>query len=88
MFTTTSCEFSALYCDAKRVYRDAVSKYNKLIELGNLKEYDRIEELALYLDVLGSWEQEKFTYLSYVNTMNDYDVRAIFTRVKQLIHEL
>lgn len=88
MFTTTNKEFCGLHCDAKRVYRDAVARYNRFLEVGRDHTWDQVEELGLYLDALGTWDQDKFTYLSHVNTMNDYDIRAIFTRVKQLLNSL
>lgn len=85
MLTQTKSEFECLLCDAKELYRRKVGELNKKDNVGRDDgTFDVVEELSLYLDVLDGWSQDKFTYLNNVNVMNDYDVRAIHNRIRQL----
>ena len=87
MLTTTKFESGCINDAVLLKYK---TKVHRLLEDGRLgidnfkASMEPLNELRIAIYALGYWEQDKFTYLNNINYLNDYDIRSIYRRARDL----
>lgn len=84
MLTTTKREFDYIRFEIQEAYRQAVGSFTDRLLVGGKQEVSIIEELALYLDAISSFETSDVPYISQSEYLDEEDIRAIYNRVRDL----
>ena len=86
MLTITKRELNNMYRNIKRGYTDMVTDVAKKNLSGNREKFDDIDEMIVYLKILGDFELSDFNENDVSNLLSVSDIYAIHNRAMYLLN--